>query len=419
MSYRSPRKSFNNYRGGYRAWDKIYGYPSESNAQRSTFSYQTYDAYIVSNDDGRRKNVVKPCDHRVWNRVTTPVSYRFSSQDGSLLGRAIDVIEFNPQDIMASHLRSLMAEWVPDWDSAVENVLPSFRNQFSLINFALEADELPRLANSLWQLLRNIPNHLRFLSGAGIQNRYLETQFGILPLISDVEAVIDQYREFGERLGRARALLRRGVRASDSYLGTVNLNIPMTASSRAWPNGIRYEGRFVFDGDYEFRISCNVSGNIPEDPLREYMDYIGLYPDLGTLWNALPFSFLIDYILPIGQALEGSSWITPQMKLTKGCSSYKISGNWTFRVEKVIRIGTTEEWAVPEPDASRIREAFVSGTYKRYIRYKDYPVLDGIDLPTLRFPNSEQQVNAAAIGNSFRNSAADARRFRTPQLRRR
>lgn len=419
MSYRPPLQRFINVRTGYRAWNSVYGYPSESAALRSDSRYKTFDAYIVSNDNVRQRRKVKPVDHRVWSRVTTPIGYRFSSLDGSLLGRCVDMVEFNPQNILASHFRQLMASWVPDWDSAVNNVLPSFRNEFSLINFALEADELPRLANSLWQLLRNLPNHLRFLSGAGIQNRYLETQFGVMPLISDVEAVIDQYREFGERLGRARALLQRGVRASDSYQGPVWIDIPMTANSTAWPNGLRYRGRFTFRGDYEFKISCTVKGNIPDDPIREYLDYIGLYPDLGTLWNALPFSFLIDYILPIGQALEGSSWITPQMVLSKGSSSFKIDGTWSFRVEEVFSPTSGTSWIVPEPDMTNLRDGYVVGTYKRYMRYKEFPVLDGMDLPTLRFPNSEQQVNAAAIGNTFRNQAADARRFRTPQLRRR
>jgi hypothetical protein len=105
------------------------------------------------------------------------------------------------------------------------------------------------------------------------------------------------------------------------------------------------------------------------------------------------------------------------MNLSKGCSSYKIVGTWAFRVLRVFDPTSGADWIVEPSDEARLRAGFVAGSYQRFERYKEYPFLDGVDLPPLRLPNGEQQLNAAAIGNGFRNSAADASRMRRPRLR--
>ena len=57
------------------------------------------------------------------------------------------------------------------------------------------------------------------------------------------------------------------------------------------------------------------------------LDWLGFHPDLATAWDLIPFSFVIDYLLPIGDYLESfrsggwvktayfSGWLTLRFKL--------------------------------------------------------------------------------------------------------
>lgn len=49
-----------------------------------------------------------------------------------------------------------------------------------------------------------------------------------------------------------------------------------------------------------------------------WLDQVGFHPDLATLWEATPFSWMVDWFLPIGEQLEfmsGSGWLKPDIFL--------------------------------------------------------------------------------------------------------
>lgn len=62
------------------------------------------------------------------------------------------------------------------------------------------------------------------------------------------------------------------------------------------------------------------------DPILKILDYIGLHPDLATAWDLVPLSFVVDYLLPIGNFLESfrSGWV--QAVYFKGWVSWKATG---------------------------------------------------------------------------------------------
>lgn len=70
------------------------------------------------------------------------------------------------------------------------------------------------------------------------------------------------------------------------------------------------------------------------------LDRLGLHPDLATAWDLIPLSFLIDYILPVGNLLEsisGRGWVDT---LTfNGWTTYKLT------IDREVKVHTpNSDW---------------------------------------------------------------------------
>jgi hypothetical protein len=67
-----------------------------------------------------------------------------------------------------------------------------------------------------------------------------------------------------------------------------------------------------------------------KDFLPIWLDELGFHPDLRTVWDAVPLSFLVDYVVPVGDYLESihpRGWFNPSFTYD-GCTS--LSGNVTM-----------------------------------------------------------------------------------------
>jgi hypothetical protein len=69
-----------------------------------------------------------------------------------------------------------------------------------------------------------------------------------------------------------------------------------------------------------------------EEGLRLALDMIGIYPDVKALYDAIPFSWLVDWFFPIGDLIDSRvqrGWITPTIKIS-GCISQKVIFRGSF-----------------------------------------------------------------------------------------
>lgn len=351
--------------------------------------YTSYLERILSNDNPRGKRKPKFCLHSQYTRLTQPTRFVFTIPGGAYPNRYMELtsILVDPTVLFALAFQEASIP-PPDWDAAIERVIPSFRNDFNLINFALEAGDLPDLARSVASRLRR-----GYTSRQDISDDYLAAQFGALPLISDFRAVMDRLSNWGENLGRARARLAAGVRASGG--GTYPVSFLKTGYSVSAPNATVL-GDLAFSGKITTHYSCKITGHINSNSLQEFLDYIGFYPDISTLWDALPFSFLVDYFLPIGDSLQQRSWVQPSINCVNGCVSYKLEGTYDFKPRSYIVEGKA---VIIDPGSSTaFQSTFSNGTIKRYLRY---PVTVNYGLGSgqlgLRRPGIRQQANIAAL----------------------
>lgn len=113
---------------------------------------------------------------------------------------------------------------------------------------------------------------------------WLEWQYAIKPLLSDVYAAME--------------VVRKGLETSDG-LFSVTRTVKSPKYTKAFQNSSP-------GGMVEESAKCTIWGRVDPGTLRA-LGQVGLINPLSVLWELVPFSFVIDWLLPIGTLLESST----------------------------------------------------------------------------------------------------------------
>lgn len=107
--------------------------------------------------------------------------------------------------------------------------------------------------------------------------------WGVMPFVSDLQAV-------------AKAVHNLSMQLNDiSYEDTYTVQ------------SIRKDSGAADDFSYDIEVKFHISGKVnltQTNPVLRALDWLGLHPDLALAWDLIPMSFIIDYLVPIGDYLE-------------------------------------------------------------------------------------------------------------------
>lgn len=204
-------------------------------------------------------------------------------------------------------------------------------------------------------------------------NNWLELQYGWLPLLSDVYGASEEYeRTWQRRIAEDKNPIFRervSMELSDADVfvtGKIHqvVNREFTSLIRAW---------------------CAYT---VDDESMNFLSRVGLTNPLAVAWEVVPFSFVVDWFLPVGRFLN-------TLDATLGCT-FKGGGS-SYLVHSIItsnRVGTNTsgntryEWNVPT----------ARGRYDRYVRGGFTSGFPAVTLPQLKDPVSQGHVaNALAL----------------------
>lgn len=113
---------------------------------------------------------------------------------------------------------------------------------------------------------------------------YLEAQFGWQPILSDIHSAIEAYGRTVSTKGD-RVLKRSGNNRVREYVDPSNLS----------------RGKF-YDPDQLLEANATYGGSV-RSPVAYELNRLGLANPALMAWNKLPFSFLVDWFLPISPIL--------------------------------------------------------------------------------------------------------------------
>jgi len=235
----------------------------------------------------------------------------------------------------------------PDWNTLADEarvaMTPSSNDGVSFLNTIIEAKDWKRMnpIPALENLYRKHPT-LSELRGSKrlrrkfykrtvkrLNNAYLNASFGVIPTVSDAvrihdtlstmavrlealrrEAGVRQQRHFMKVLNRTNGSAYRSTWSvvntntpgwvhpvrSDLYGGGFRPNIRVTKMAR-------WEKRPTYHATMRFSYTLPPLGDTMTRVLY-YLDQLGVRFDPSIVWNAIPFSFVVDWVVDIGSWLQ-------------------------------------------------------------------------------------------------------------------
>jgi len=203
----------------------------------------------------------------------------------------------------------------------------------------------------------------------------LTWEFGLRPLIQDIVTVHNSLTQVRKEVSR---LVNNQNKVLRSHWSTVLLQQQPTDRSRQTPVGnpnpataeliTRVLSVNVLSARYtaSMKYSYELSGYSKEHLTKlAFLDTYGIGGfDPQILWNALPFSFIVDYFAHVGNFLHQSAWkaVRPSVNILDVSHSYKLEYERNMDLTVLARYGTG---------------GTVSAHYKKYSYYiRERPVLD-------------------------------------------
>jgi len=181
-------------------------------------------------------------------------------------------------------------------------------------------DLISRIARSALQIKKgNIVQGIRILTGTkpgknlNKANLYLEYQYGILPLLYDVKGLVE--------------LLDRGLRKDGHHI-KAHRRLSTSIALPPNPNSSTYK-EWKTTGKARVGAETIIYGRITNQYL-DLMNTIGSFNPLSVIWELIPFSFVLDWIIPVGNVLSALSASVGVQHL----GSFTNTKSWcTFRIE--------------------------------------------------------------------------------------
>jgi hypothetical protein len=206
---------------------------------------------------------------------------------------------------------------------SLQAMLPGIRPQLSLINSVIELKDfktLPRTISRITALAKRSGNVLRRVLGGGA-DVYLQKEFNIVPLLSDIAGIQRALKNTSEQVKRLLTLERKVLtRHFYAPLDPKTYQGQRDTSSNFGPSVVingspgRLAGNFkayrtVTYDKAQFHAEIQYSYFLSEFQ-RENAAILGLADALGVnlnpaiLWNALPWSFVVDWVIDVSRWLD-------------------------------------------------------------------------------------------------------------------
>lgn len=245
-----------------------------------------------------------PVAHGSLKQLTKPLPFSFTHYNGAAVNMLDYSIPYNdatwrqpafpdmPADVLSSLCWPKFILWQQQIPSSGTNIG----------NFVFELQE--------WEQL--IPKLEGSLAGVA-ENGFLSFEFGSSPFFSDLQNLSNLASSVSSRIKYLKKTLGKRVRLSEYIrdawtpsLNTTILSFGHDFSDGAWP--FHFELR-ILDCHVNFRLGAYQVNNLiglddNEAIFRAFYTALGLGNLAKTVWNGIPFSFVVDWFAKIGTQLD-------------------------------------------------------------------------------------------------------------------
>ena len=316
---------------------------------------------------------------------------------------------------------SLLGELANAQRNAWHAMQPRFEGQVQLLNSLFELKDFRSVFRSFYRVAQpsKILNKLRYgvprsknldLSkpAAGL---FLTNALAIQPLLNDVAKIMQQITTIVEEAQTAFDVAGAD-RQKSHYTHVMSSDETITSRTAAW-NYDSLLGRFdklEFTATMEYTYEYRLRGLV--DAFKQYW---GLELDYEALWNAVPFSFILDYFSTLGKSIHNMEHDkNVNLAYSQYCESLlrtKTSGYVVTKptYQHTCSTGTLKVYVdkkgfadsqsgIVLNDSARVPISGYSGSnYRRWVREPN----KGAALPFFKKPSSHQGLVMASLIRSF------------------
>jgi hypothetical protein len=283
--------STNSYEGYKRSWSGTTT-PNFRNLKGSKLPQNAHSCEIKTVRDGQAIYADYWTNSNFWTVQLGSTSQLYGSQ-GQVAAPAFSHL--------ASASNKALGKVVARVGSDINNVAQDFTQYRQTVG--LIANNAARLTGAIKDLQRgNIAGVIeslfhgkaRFRAGGGpsvtksLANNWLEFQYGWKPLMHDIRASMEATAQL---VNKSPPFRRVSARAS-----TIEKSRNDITSVQPFAIGKR---------EVTLRSTCRVGFRfVVEDDFKAYLQKLGFTNPINLLWEVIPYSFVVDWFLPIGPYLE-------------------------------------------------------------------------------------------------------------------
>lgn len=298
---------------------------------------------------------------------------------------------------------------------------PKFEGQVSMLNFLFELKDFRDIAK-IFSSADSLRNPLKMLLQSDIPydqfakawrkkppsptkllaEAHLINSFALKPLISDLSKIFQELHEMVDEAERKFQTNGEGTtRHFSSKVGPVATPTEVQGGSGyKYFLGVKYESLFTATADMKYQYKL-------KSAFDKQVAYWGLALNAESVWNALPFSFLVDYFLSVGKALHAMR----QDKDVTNFSVYEYQESVSTGVQygRYISAGPVpsytylmglcvdDEFIPPSSNSIYLIDGWEA---KYYVRELATPYF-GPALPKFKCASGSQLINMVALARCF------------------
>jgi len=240
---------------------------------------------------------------------------------------------------------------------SLECMLPGIKPALSLPNSLLELKDMKSVPKTIKNLTTFLSLAGKFIAGKKgmtmkvllktLADAHLQVSFNVMPLLSDISGIIQTMRntekELAQLIARQHKVQKKHFRAfmgdsyQDSDSGMINATKTYPGSGHPPVFGNAKAQREVKYSTREFHAEIWYSywlgtAELEQARIRAYLDKLGVNLDPSIIWNAIPWSFVVDWFVGIGPWLSQftSRNIEPVVIIHRYLYSFKVARNITL-----------------------------------------------------------------------------------------
>jgi hypothetical protein len=183
------------------------------------------------------------------------------------------------------------------------------------------------------QTVKTVTKHV-FKDKRYIADKYLGVNFGIIPFVSDMKNYIENYNNFAPNLKKWNELGKKGKilnRHATVFRKKETNKISIVDSPLfLWPDGLtfyRYECKYKVTSDVVAKTSLYFRAKplAGDDENALIRSINGISKPFTAAWNLIPFSFLVDWFINVGDQIDTFEYQKPVVNfdILDGCVSLK------------------------------------------------------------------------------------------------